>query len=95
MLEIMKTFNKILPGYHCFLEFKLPEKSTEHICRDSDKFVRSSKKKIADNFIKMNQCSHRTRESLDSLTGRKSANSIGMVFVKVKTMCNVLPNLKL
>ena len=50
-----------------------------------------SKGKIADNFIKMNQCSHRKREPLDSFTRRKSANSIGMVFVKVKTMCNVLP----
>ena len=49
------------------------------------------KEKIADIVMKMNQCSHRKREPLDSFTGRKSANSIGMVFVKVKTMCNVLP----
>ena len=49
------------------------------------------KEKIADNFIKMNQCSHRKRESLDPVTGRKSANSIGMVLWRWKlcAMCSL------
>ena len=61
----MKTFNKVLLGYHFFLEFKLREKITEHICRDSDKCVKSSKKKWLTTLSKWtSQCSHWKRESL-------------------------------
>ena len=49
VLDIMKTFNKVLLGYHYFLEdssLSYLKKSLEHYnCRDSDKCVKSSKKK--------------------------------------------------